>query len=411
MVKSVHIYGLNAHGVSAARLARQAGVAVTASDLNNSPDFVARVRAQLDGLPLSFGDHPTAQINDAEYVVVCPGVVQSPEMWRQVRATPNWISVADFAGLINKWPNPLLIITGTYGKTTLCDLWQTYLEQVGRSAVIAGNYESPISDLQLQDPAEFLILELDYQQLVATKTLRADAGVILNIHPGDEVFGSADLYARTKLSVADLLRDTASVFITPEVAGLAAAHGLETGPWRLVEPVPGLDSGLIPSTTAAVMNALQAEFSLPPITADMWQVLASHLPPGRRNLVPLGATLKLVNDGAAKGPDAVARLAARLATMTNAILITRREDIACPGVRLVRLADNSAQALRSAVQAAMALAGSGPAIVAYAPGVADVGAGVRSIPHRIELFEIHARQYSQATASPRPDEESEPYDQ
>ncbi len=399
MTKSVHIYGLNDHGIAAALLAQEKGVAVTASDLNGEPDFAARVRGRLPGVALTFGEHPVSQLKAAEQVVVSPGVVQNAETWRAVTTAANWISTVDFACEVNLRPNPKIIVTGSYGKTTLCALLQSCLLRAGRPALVAGSHEQPVCRLRPAGAGDYLIFELDYQQLVAAKTLRAEAAVILNIHPEGNVFGSEDLYVRTKLMAAGLLQEAGPALVTPAVMELAAAQGLDVGPWQVIAADSDQDFGLIPAEAAALLSALLVALELPPPGPHDWLEIAAALPPGRRNLVPVDAKLDLINDGAAKGPAAVAHLAEQLATLPNAILITACPEVRIDGLRTVILADDGAEALAAAVQAALALAEPGLAdldkvVLAYSPGVVTVGAGVPSIRHRIDLFEQFARQYS-----------------
>lgn len=266
---------------------------------------------------------------------------------------------------------------------------------------MAGNYSQPVSSLQPGSEAEYLIFELDYQQLVASKRLRAEAAVILNIEPGDDVFGSDELYIKTKLAVAGLVRESGKVFTTPEVMQQALDRGLAQGPWVVPATAAQVDAGLIASTTASLMNALLADLELPPIAPEDWLALAACLPRGRRSLVSLDSKLDLINDGAAKGTTAVACLVAKLEAMAaETVLITSCPDIAASRVQIVRLADDGAQALDDAVQRAVALVGPKKAVIAYSPGVVTVGDGVPSILHRINLFEDFGRRYSQRRSAP-----------
>ncbi len=401
MLKSVHIYGLNAHGIAAAALARDTGMSVTASDLNDAPAFTTAVTHSLPGVTVTFGEHPSTAVAAADFVVVSPGVVQGPQMWQQVTETPNWISAAEFACNVWQWPNRKIVVTGTYGKSTLCALLQYRIEQSGIGAPIAGNYESPVCRLQSSDPRDILIFELDYQQLVTTKNLLADAVVILNIQPDDNVFGDHELYARTKLMAAGLRAEAAPLLATAAVVVAAREYGLSADDWVCPANDPDLDSGLIPTTTAAFLQALLAELKLPLVRPDEWADIAGKLPPGRRRLTTVDAGLKIINDGAAKGPGAVLDLASSLKKMTNVVLITHHADLVGPGLMVVPLADDGAEALAAAVSRAVAMANPKEAVIAYCPGQSTVGVGFESIGHRIEKFEQIVQMHRTGKSMPR----------
>ena len=128
MIKTVHIYGLNTHGISACKLAQKKGINVTASDLKSEIQFRKYVESKLAGFDLTFGSHPETLLERADYVVVSPGVVQNAKMWTLVQNKKNWISIADFTDMVNHWQNPKIIVTGTYGKTTFCTLFIAYMK-------------------------------------------------------------------------------------------------------------------------------------------------------------------------------------------------------------------------------------------------------------------------------------------
>ena len=387
MIQSVHIYGLNAQGLSACLLAQKHGVAITGSDLNGDPVFVDEISRKLPGIELFFGEHPDEPLDSAEYVVVSPGVVQDSENWHKVSDTPHWISGVDFAFIVNQWKNPRIIVTGSYGKTTFCTLLQHLLSKIGKTAVVAGNFENPLTDVEVVSPDEIMILELDYQQLVATKLLKADAAVILNIHAGDNVFGCDELYAKTKLSVLNLLKGNGQAFVPGEVETIAVRQGFPKNQLVVPAEMPLQGNSLIPLKSVELMTALWGFLGYPSISKKEWMELETHLPAGRLNSVSVDPLLELINDGSSKGPEAVEHLIGKLQIRANPILITSCSNVRDDGITLVHLADYSETSLEVAVKKALKLAENLQSVIAYSPGVSSVGKGVGSIMDRINRFE------------------------
>ena len=98
----------------------------------------------------------------------------------------------------------VLAITGTNGKTTVTAMTRHLLEQAGVSALAVGNI-SPAALTALCDALEgdalpqVWVLELSSFQLDSTFTLRADAGVVLNISQDHlDWHGSMDAYVQVK---------------------------------------------------------------------------------------------------------------------------------------------------------------------------------------------------------------------
>ncbi len=363
----VHIYGLNAHGIAACRLALAQGLAVSASDLKTDADFAARVRGLLPGVDLSFGHHPPDRLEAADHVVVSPGVVQDARMWRRVRETPGWISSADFAWLVQRWDLPRIVVTGTYGKTTFCRLLLAALERRGCRGQVGGNYHDPVCAMQPEAGCTHLVFELDYQQLIATRHFQADAAVILNIHPDEHVLGDDALYRQTKLLAAQLVADPDRCLAPPH------HHNLET-PW-------------LDGTVAALLDGLLRKLGLHGLAEADLEYLATRSPAGRQSLIRLNHRLSLINDGAAKGPGALAHLLPRLRSLPNPVLITHLPVPEREGITVLRPRDAGAQALEEAVARAGECCGQEESVVAYCPAISHWGRGLDSINHRIALFE------------------------
>jgi UDP-N-acetylmuramoylalanine--D-glutamate ligase len=133
-------------------------------------------------------DSSTAAQHIADYalVVTSPGFPPTAPVPAAAEAAgvPVWGDVElawrlDASGHYGP-PRRWLAVTGTNGKTTTTSMLQAMLTAAGLRSTLCGNIGSPVLEV-LDQPADFLAVELSSFQLHWAPSVRPEAGVVLNI--------------------------------------------------------------------------------------------------------------------------------------------------------------------------------------------------------------------------------------
>ncbi|MGB6207058.1 UDP-N-acetylmuramoyl-L-alanine--D-glutamate ligase [Mycobacterium sp.] len=126
------------------------------------------------------------QIGDYALVVTSPGFppLAPVPVAAEAAGVPVWGDVElawrlDASGRYGP-PRRWLAVTGTNGKTTTTSMLQAMLTAAGLRSTLCGNIGSPVLDV-LEEPADFLAVELSSFQLHWAPSVRPEAGVVLNI--------------------------------------------------------------------------------------------------------------------------------------------------------------------------------------------------------------------------------------
>ena len=185
------------------------------------------------------------RITDYDLVVTSPGLPPTAPVLAAAAAAgvPIWGDVElawqlDNSGRFGP-PRRWLVVTGTNGKTTTTSMLHAMLVAAGRRALLCGNIGDPVLDV-LDQPAELLAVELSSFQLHWAPSLRAEAGVVLNVAEDHlDWHQTMEAYARDKARVLDG-RVAVVGLDDPVAAGLLAGAGapVRVG-FRLGEPAHG----------------------------------------------------------------------------------------------------------------------------------------------------------------------------
>jgi UDP-N-acetylmuramoylalanine--D-glutamate ligase len=196
------ILGMGETGVAAARWCARAGTRLRIADTREEPTGIAYLRTtvpadQVDYV-LGVPEFAASLLDGVSQVVISPGLApnQSPAAALLREAAGRGIDVigeielfaralADLAQTREYRPK-VLAITGTNGKTTVTALTRHVVEAAGLSARAAGNI-GPAALTALMDAIDHdalpdvWVLELSSFQLATTRSLIADAAVVLNV--------------------------------------------------------------------------------------------------------------------------------------------------------------------------------------------------------------------------------------
>jgi UDP-N-acetylmuramoylalanine--D-glutamate ligase len=138
----VLVVGAARSGVAAALLLARRGATVTLTDRREAIDQRDDLAAA--GVALELGGHRSASFEQADLVVLSPGVpLDLPEV---IRARAAGVPVIGELELAARWlRGPIVAITGTKGKSTTTTLVGRILSAAGRRVLVGGNIGVPLS--------------------------------------------------------------------------------------------------------------------------------------------------------------------------------------------------------------------------------------------------------------------------
>ena len=203
--REVVVLGAGKSGLSAARLLRRLGAAVTVFDAQEEARL-SLARAALDavGARLQAGTPlDTLDVGTPALVVVSPGVPLSlPSLQRvEAKGVEVWGEV-ELAGRFLRPGVPLLGITGTNGKSTTTALTGALCAAGGFSAFVGGNLGTPLSEAVEMPGVGVYVVELSSFQLEGVTSLRVQGGAILNLTPDHlDRYPSLEAYAEAKARI------------------------------------------------------------------------------------------------------------------------------------------------------------------------------------------------------------------
>ncbi len=145
--KKVMVVGIARSGVAVARLLAARGAMVMANDIKPESQL-AREAAELRaiGVLMSLGGHPESLFENADLIVLSPGVpADLPQLERARAAGIEIISEPELAGRF--LAGRMIGITGSNGKTTTTELTGELMRAAGAETIVGGNIGTPLTSL------------------------------------------------------------------------------------------------------------------------------------------------------------------------------------------------------------------------------------------------------------------------
>ncbi|MFM1911683.1 MAG: UDP-N-acetylmuramoyl-L-alanine:D-glutamate ligase [Pseudomonadota bacterium] len=201
--KQVLVLGLGDTGLSALRWLHRQGARLSVADTRETPPGVATLQAELPSVKLHTGAFTEAVFNDAEIIVISPGVPMAEPMVQD--AVKRGVPVVGDVELFAQYKPAgakVIAITGANGKSTVTTLVGEMCKAAGLKTVVAGNIGLPVLDTLNGDLTDVYVLELSSFQLETTSSLNADAATVLNISEDHmDRYDGLDDYAQAKARV------------------------------------------------------------------------------------------------------------------------------------------------------------------------------------------------------------------
>jgi UDP-N-acetylmuramoylalanine--D-glutamate ligase len=211
--------------MSAAEVLMKIGASVTLHDQKDASLLGESLSwAKKLGFDVKCGSAAYEGIEDADFVVVSPGVPESSPGLTKARAAGVAIyPEIELAYRISC--APIIAITGTNGKTTTTALVGAMLRADGRTAHIAGNIVAgdirlPLTMAALDaSPDDVIVAEISSFQLESISTFKPKVSALLNI-TGDHLdrYKDIDEYARAKARIFEYQDETDFAVVNPRDA-------------------------------------------------------------------------------------------------------------------------------------------------------------------------------------------------
>ena len=201
--KKIVVVGLGRTGLATARFLHQKGARVLAADTADEArlDKSAGTLREM-GVALELGPHRSASFQQADLIVVSPGVPHTIEPIEKARSRGiPLMSEVELASRFIK--EPIVAVTGTNGKTTTTELLGQMLKNSGISVFVGGNIGNPLIEYAGSgQKSQVVVAEISSFQLDTTDTFRPRVSVLLNITADHlDRYPDFDAYANSKIRV------------------------------------------------------------------------------------------------------------------------------------------------------------------------------------------------------------------
>ena len=201
--KNIVVVGLGRTGLAAARFLHQKGARVLVADTADETQLGDSVRTLREmGVALELGPHRVTSFQNADLIVVSPGVSHTIEPIAQARARGiPLMSEVELASRFIK--EPIVAVTGTNGKTTTTGLLGQMLKNSGISVFVGGNIGNPLIEyVGSGQKMQVVVAEISSFQLDTIERFRPKVSVLLNITADHlDRYPDFEAYADSKIRV------------------------------------------------------------------------------------------------------------------------------------------------------------------------------------------------------------------
>jgi UDP-N-acetylmuramoylalanine--D-glutamate ligase len=211
MGKKTVVVGLARSGLGAANLLSAMGSEVMVTDSRPGEELAEYTSRLAPSVGLALGGHPREIFEDAELIVVSPGVPLGIEPLKRAReAGVSIISELELASRL-LGDVPVYAITGTNGKSTTVSLLDTMFKKSGRESLLAGNIGNALSEEVLKRVngsmrvrgIDCVVAEVSSFQLEAVEKFRPAGAAVLNVTPDHmDRYHSIHEYREAKAKIA-----------------------------------------------------------------------------------------------------------------------------------------------------------------------------------------------------------------
>ncbi len=211
-------FGITGRAVTAALLERKASVLLFDDSPNKEMSEIAQAMGVDLNVPIS-EQGLQELVKDVDFAVPTPGLPENHFFFECMKE--KRIPILTEFDLSAQWDQrPILAITGTNGKTTVCTMVHQMLKKSGTASALAGNTETPLVSAIGNDETETIVVEASSFRLALSQQFKPQVAAWLNFSPDHlDVHRDLKAYEEAKKVIWKNLgpKDTAIACIEDEV--------------------------------------------------------------------------------------------------------------------------------------------------------------------------------------------------
>lgn len=177
--KKVVILGIGITGLSCARFLHRHHIAFAVNDSRDMPISPGDFKHQFADNTLILGRWDQKLIAQADVLIVSPGIDITDAVINDA-ITDDCDVIGDIELFCRLTKTPILAVTGSNGKSTVVSMLNHVGNALGYNVQLGGNIGLPVLD-QIEQAADFIVLELSSFQLETVTSMAALSATVLNI--------------------------------------------------------------------------------------------------------------------------------------------------------------------------------------------------------------------------------------
>ena len=248
--KKILVVGLAKTGVALARFLVKYGVQVTISDHKSEAELTYYLEQVEDlSLQLELEGHSPKSFLNKDYVVLSPGIPSHLKLFEYIKMQGVEVT-GEFEFCSRFIKEPLLVVTGTNGKTTTSDLIYQALQESGKKVYAGGNFGQPLSEyLYKGEKADFLVVEASSFMLEHVKQMTPQNIIFTNLAEDHlDRYRSMEEYVNAKRKIFKNVSDQTTIILNADdraILELARDPSVQKGCLRYFSRKKSLESQIM----------------------------------------------------------------------------------------------------------------------------------------------------------------------
>ena len=180
--KKIAVIGLGQTGIALARFLLKHGAEVLISDHKSEAELSSALETVQDlNLKFELEGHNPKTLIQQDYVILSPGVPSHLKIFDYIKSHGVKIT-GEFEFVSRFIKEPMVVVTGTNGKTTVVDMAYLFLKESGVKVWMGGNHTQPLSQyLYDEEKADVLLVEASSFMLEHVEQMKPTTTVFTNL--------------------------------------------------------------------------------------------------------------------------------------------------------------------------------------------------------------------------------------
>ena len=225
--KKIAVVGLGKTGVALAKFLHRYGAKVLINDHKSKAELFSYLEEIQDyPFQLELEGHNPKTFIQQDCVILSPGIPHYQKLFEYVKQR-NIEVTGEFEFSSRFIKEPMVVITGTNGKTTVLELAETFLKSSGANVWSGGNYKRPLSEYLCDDKkADVLLIEASSFMLEHVKYMTPKNIVFTNFAPDHlDRYSNVENYINAKRKIfTNVNKDITSILNADDSSVLELAR-------------------------------------------------------------------------------------------------------------------------------------------------------------------------------------------